>query len=129
MVRQDMERPVYTTLNEGVCLTCADDLMWASDFDTRSDVRHGHRPDLALSRDGRTVWVYGPDAMAGRCIDEDGAGGEHSLDKATTAVRHESCTVPLVCPAAAAFRRGAEPARMRWLDRVGVTPMAVPATP
>ncbi|MFI2209486.1 hypothetical protein [Streptomyces sp. NPDC020141] len=65
-VRQDLERVVYTTLNGVVCLTRAGDLLWASDFEPRSDVRHGHRPDCALSSDGRTVWVYRPDAMAGR---------------------------------------------------------------
>jgi hypothetical protein len=61
-VRQDLERVVYTTLNRVVCLTRAGDLMWASDFEPHSDVR---QPGCALSLDGRTVWVYRPDAMAG----------------------------------------------------------------
>ncbi|MFJ9566028.1 hypothetical protein ACIRQQ_39100 [Streptomyces fuscichromogenes] len=65
-VRSDLERVVYTTLNKVVCLTRAGDLVWAADFEPRSDVRHGHRPGCALSLDGRTVWVYRPDAMAQR---------------------------------------------------------------
>ncbi|MEV4680586.1 hypothetical protein [Streptomyces kurssanovii] len=62
----DLERVVYTTLNGVVCLTLAGDLVWTSDFEPHSDQRHGHRPGCALSGDGRTVWVYRPDAMAGR---------------------------------------------------------------
>ncbi|MFF8271650.1 hypothetical protein ACF059_30335 [Streptomyces sp. NPDC016562] len=66
VVRPDLERVVYTTLNGVVCLTRDGDLVWASDFERHSDVRHGHRPGCALSLDGRAVWVYRPDAMAGR---------------------------------------------------------------
>ncbi|MCL8015898.1 hypothetical protein [Streptomyces sp. AS02] len=66
VVRHDLEQVVYTTLNGVVCLTRAGDLVWASDFGPLSDVRHGHRPGCALSLDGRTVWVYRPDVMAGR---------------------------------------------------------------
>ncbi|MEU6164829.1 hypothetical protein [Streptomyces tanashiensis] len=62
----DLERVLYTTLNGVVCLTRAGGLVWASDFEPYSDERHGHRPGCALSLDGRTVWVYRPDAMAGR---------------------------------------------------------------
>lgn len=62
----DLERVVYTTLNGVVCLTRAGDLVWTSDFQPHSDQRHGHRPGCALSLDGRTVWVYRPDVMAGR---------------------------------------------------------------
>ncbi|MBD0837907.1 hypothetical protein [Streptomyces sp. TRM68416] len=65
-VRPDLERVVYTTLNGVVCLTQAGDLVWASDFEPHSHVLHGHRPGCVLSPDGRTVWVYRPDAMAGR---------------------------------------------------------------
>jgi hypothetical protein len=66
VVRPDLERVVYTTLNRVVCLTRAGDLAWASAFEPHSDVRYGHRPGCALSLDGRTVWVYRPDAMAER---------------------------------------------------------------
>ncbi|MFB6618762.1 hypothetical protein ACIGFK_02935 [Streptomyces sp. NPDC085524] len=62
----DLERVVYTTLNSVVCLTSAGDLVWASDFEPRSDEPYGHRPGCALSGDGRSVWVYRPDVMAGR---------------------------------------------------------------
>ncbi|MEU9243575.1 hypothetical protein [Streptomyces sp. NPDC048385] len=65
-VRSGLERVVYTTLNRLVCLMRTDDLVWAADFEPRSDVRHGHRPGCALSLNGWTVWVYRPDAMAGR---------------------------------------------------------------
>ncbi|MEU6355837.1 hypothetical protein ABZ896_42085 [Streptomyces sp. NPDC047072] len=66
VVRPDLERVVYTTLNGVVCLTRGGDLVWASDFEPHSDVLHGHRPGCALSPDGRTVWVYRPDGMARR---------------------------------------------------------------
>ncbi|MFF2195119.1 hypothetical protein [Streptomyces sp. NPDC058157] len=64
-VGPDLERVVYTTLNRVVCLTRAGELVWASEFEPHSDVPHGHRPGCVLSPDGRTVWVYRPDAMAG----------------------------------------------------------------
>ncbi|MFF2787909.1 hypothetical protein ACFVT6_14230 [Streptomyces sp. NPDC058049] len=66
VVRPDLERVVYVTLNAVVCLTRAGDLVWASAFEPHSDVRHGHRPGCSLSLDGRTVWVYRPDVMAQR---------------------------------------------------------------
>ncbi|MFF4389235.1 MULTISPECIES: hypothetical protein [unclassified Streptomyces] len=65
-VRPDLERVVYATPNGVVCLTRAGDVVWASTFEPRSDVRHGHRTGVSLSLDGRTVWVYRPDVMAGR---------------------------------------------------------------
>lgn len=90
VVRQDLERVVYTTLNGVVCLTRASDLVWASDFEPHSDVRHGHRPGCVLSVDGRTVWVYRPDAMAGR-------GGDqwvvYDTDSGTVLARRELETV------------------------------------
>ncbi|MFD3682930.1 hypothetical protein [Streptomyces sp. NPDC058613] len=66
VVRPDLERAVYTTLNRVVCLTRAGEPVWTSTFEPHSDVRHGHRPGCAMSLDGRTVWIYRPDAMAGR---------------------------------------------------------------
>ncbi|MEU2391900.1 hypothetical protein [Streptomyces sp. NPDC007369] len=87
----DLERVVYTTLNGVVCLTRAGDLVWASDFEPRSDQRYGHRPGCALSLDGRTVWVYRPDAMAGR-----GGGDQwvvHDADSGAVLVRRELKTV------------------------------------
>ncbi|MFD9030984.1 hypothetical protein ACFVZW_07530 [Streptomyces sp. NPDC059567] len=91
MVRHDLERVVYTTLNGVVCLTRAGDLVWASDFEPRSDVRHGHRPGCALSLDGRRLWLYRPDAMAGR-----GGGDQwvvHDADSGAVLARRELETV------------------------------------
>ncbi|MFF5767025.1 hypothetical protein ACWD5B_04880 [Streptomyces tanashiensis] len=87
----DLERVVYTTLNGVVCLTRAGGLVWASDFEPYSDERHGHRPGCALSLDGRTVWVYRPDVMAGR-------GGAdqwvvHDADSGAVMARRELETV------------------------------------
>ncbi|WAU82972.1 hypothetical protein O1Q96_26790 [Streptomyces sp. Qhu-G9] len=65
-VRPDLERVVYTTLDRVVCLTRTGDLAWASAFEPHSGRLHGHRPGCALSLDGRTAWIYRPDAMAGR---------------------------------------------------------------
>ncbi|MFF5808478.1 hypothetical protein [Streptomyces sp. NPDC012746] len=69
-VHPDLERVVYTTLNGVVCLTRSGDLAWASAFEPSSNVLHGHRPGCVLSLDGRTLWVYRPDAMAGRGEDQ-----------------------------------------------------------
>ncbi|MEU6841618.1 hypothetical protein ABZ930_07045 [Streptomyces sp. NPDC046716] len=91
VVRHDLEQVVYTTLNSVVCLTRGGDLVWASDFEPHSDVRHGHRPGCALSWDGRTVWVYRPDAMAGR-----GGGDQwvvHDAESGAILARRELETV------------------------------------
>ncbi|MFD8024056.1 hypothetical protein ACFV6G_27010 [Streptomyces lavendulae] len=90
-VRPDLERVVYTTLNGVVCLTRAGDPVWASDFEPHSDVPHGHRPGCALSPDGRTAWVYRPDAMAGR-----GGGDQwvvYDVDTGAVLARRELETV------------------------------------
>ncbi len=50
VVRQDLERVVYTTLNGVVCLTRAGDLMWASDR---------RRPRPLLLRPGVKPAYYG----------------------------------------------------------------------
>jgi hypothetical protein len=78
----DLERVVYTTLNEVVCLTRAGDVAWTSSFEPHSDQLHGHRPGCALSTDGRIVWVYRPDAMTGRA----GADQWMAYDTGTGAV-------------------------------------------
>ncbi|MEU4280851.1 hypothetical protein AB0F57_38970 [Streptomyces tanashiensis] len=87
----DLERVVYTTLNGVVCLTRAGGLVWTSDFEPYSGQRHGHRPGCALSLNGCTVWVYRPDAMAGR-------GGAdqwvvHDADSGAVIARRELETV------------------------------------
>ncbi|MFF2521348.1 hypothetical protein [Streptomyces liangshanensis] len=65
-VRPDLERAVYATANSVTCLTRSGDPVWTSYLEPRSDERYGHRPGCSWSLDGRTVWVYRPDAMAGR---------------------------------------------------------------
>ncbi|MER6384999.1 hypothetical protein ABT274_34725 [Streptomyces sp. NPDC001127] len=90
-VRLDLERVVYTTLNGVVCLTRAGDVVWTSNFEPHSDRPHDHRPGCALSLDGRTVWVYRPDAMAGR-----GGGDQwvvYDADSGAVLVRRELETV------------------------------------
>lgn len=90
-VRPDLERVVYTTLNGVLCLTRAGDPVWASNFEPHSDRPHGHRPGCVLSQDGRTVWVYRPDAMAGR-----GAKDQwvvHDADSGAVLARRELETV------------------------------------
>lgn len=90
-VRADLGRVVYTTLNGVVCLTRAGDLVWASAFEPHSDVRRGHQPGCALSLDGRTAWVYRPDAMAGR-----GGGDQwvvYDADSGTVVARRKLETV------------------------------------
>jgi hypothetical protein len=73
-VSVDLRRIVYTTLNSVVCLTRTGDLAWTSALEPHSDQPYGHRPGCAFAPDGRTVWVYRPDAMAGReCSDQWGA--------------------------------------------------------
>ncbi|MGW1466508.1 hypothetical protein ACWCPT_19425 [Streptomyces sp. NPDC002308] len=56
----------YTTLNAAVCVAADGTEVWRSEFEPESDERFGHRPGCALSSDGLVVWIYRPDAMAGR---------------------------------------------------------------
>ncbi|MFF6806140.1 hypothetical protein [Streptomyces sp. NPDC012616] len=56
----------YTTLDGVVCTTADGAEVWRSGFEPRSGRRSGHRPSCVLSSDGLVVWVYRPDAMAGR---------------------------------------------------------------
>ncbi|MEU5989251.1 hypothetical protein ABZ806_09755 [Spirillospora sp. NPDC047418] len=62
----DGKRAVYTTLNAAVCVTDVGGEIWRSAFEPPSDQVYGHRPGCALSTDEKAVWVYRPDAMAGR---------------------------------------------------------------
>ncbi|MFJ5304244.1 hypothetical protein [Streptomyces sp. NPDC088350] len=61
-----LQRAYYTTLNAVVCVTADGAETWRSRFEPWSDQQHGHRPSCVLSLDEHVVWVYGPDAMAGR---------------------------------------------------------------
>lgn len=62
----DLQRAVYTTLNAVVCVTHEGTEVWRWALEPLSDRPYGHRPGCVLSLDGRTVWVYRPDSMAGR---------------------------------------------------------------
>ncbi|WP_443064309.1 hypothetical protein [Streptomyces sp. NBC_00525] len=62
----DLKRAVYTTVNSVVCLRNDGKLLWTADFRPHSDRHHGNWPGCALSLDGRAVWVYRPDVIAGR---------------------------------------------------------------
>ncbi|MFC7986686.1 hypothetical protein [Streptomyces sp. NPDC057336] len=83
----DLDRVVYVTLNSVVCLTRAGDRVWAAEFEPHSDRRHGHRPGCALAPNGRSVWVYRPDAMAGRGDDDQWV--VHDADSGAVLVRRE----------------------------------------
>ncbi|MGW5344444.1 hypothetical protein [Streptomyces sp. NPDC004050] len=65
-VAADLQQAVYATLNAVVCVSDAGDVLWRVALDPYTDEPHGHRPGCVLSRDGQVVWVYRPDAMAGR---------------------------------------------------------------
>jgi hypothetical protein len=62
----DLQRAYYTTLNAVVCLSADGSEAWRYGLVPESTQRHGHRPGCLLSPDGRALWVYRPDAMAGR---------------------------------------------------------------
>lgn len=85
VVRPDLERAVYATPHDVVCVSRAGEVVWASAFEPRSGTRYGHQPDVALSRDGRTVWVYRPDAMAGRGDDQ---WVVHDAESGSVVARH-----------------------------------------
>lgn len=90
-VRGDLGRAVYTTLNAAVCVGRGGEVVWSEDFVPRSMERYGHHPGVAYSLDGRTVWVYRPDAMAGR-----GRGDQwvvHDAGNGAVLARHELSTV------------------------------------
>ncbi|WP_256916948.1 hypothetical protein [Streptomyces hilarionis] len=91
VVRPDLKRVVYTTLNTVVSLTRGGEPVWTAAFEPRSGERHGHRPGCALSLDGRTVWVYRPDAMAGRAEADQRVG--HDADDGTVLARRPLETV------------------------------------
>ncbi|MFI1358656.1 hypothetical protein ACH4TV_34585 [Streptomyces sp. NPDC020898] len=65
-VAAGLQHAYYTTLNAAVCVTADGAEVWRSQFEPQSDQQHGHRPSCVLSWDERVVWVYRPDAMAGR---------------------------------------------------------------
>ncbi|MGW4302652.1 hypothetical protein [Streptomyces sp. NPDC004376] len=90
-VRHDLERAVYTTPHGVVCLSRTGEPVWAADFEPRSEESHGHRPGCAFSLDGRTVWVYRPDAMTGRGDFDQWV--VHDTESGAVLARHELKTV------------------------------------
>lgn len=65
-VSADLQRAYYTTLDAVVCMTTDGIEVWRSELEPRAVERRGHRPSCVLSRHDEVVWVYRPDAMAGR---------------------------------------------------------------
>ncbi|MET8545861.1 hypothetical protein ABZW03_35285 [Kitasatospora sp. NPDC004799] len=65
-VAADLRHAYYTTLDAVVGVTADGAEVWRSRFEPAAAQVHGHRPGCALSSDGRVVWVYRPDEMAGR---------------------------------------------------------------
>ncbi|MFE6049179.1 hypothetical protein ACFQ6N_00300 [Kitasatospora sp. NPDC056446] len=65
-VSADLRRAYYTTLDAVVCVTADGAEVWRSAFEPKASERFGHWPGCALSADGLVLWVYRPDAMAGR---------------------------------------------------------------
>lgn len=66
VVSADLRHVYYTTPDAAVCVTADGAEVWRSEFKPPSDRRFGHWPSCVLSSGGRVVWVYRPDAMAGR---------------------------------------------------------------
>ncbi|MES9543138.1 hypothetical protein [Actinomadura sp. NPDC000600] len=60
------DRLVCTTKHEVVCLDRDGVELWRYTLLPRSTEKYGHMPSAAFSPDGTLVWVYRPDAMAGR---------------------------------------------------------------
>ncbi|WP_033222862.1 hypothetical protein [Kitasatospora phosalacinea] len=81
-VAPDLTRAYYTTLDAAVCVGADGAELWRSAVEGERTRERGHRPGCGLSADGRRLWFYRPDAMAGR--------GSHDgwtvLDAATGAV-------------------------------------------
>jgi hypothetical protein len=62
----DISRVVYTTKNAVACVTGGGDELWRYDLEPLSTREHGHSLSCKFSADGALVWLYRPDAMAGR---------------------------------------------------------------
>ncbi|MFJ9695648.1 hypothetical protein [Kitasatospora sp. NPDC101183] len=100
-VAADLSFACYTTLNALVRVAADGTEAWRAPFEPRSTAVHGHHPGCALSADGRVVWVYRPDAMAGRGREDrlvafDAATGEALAEEELETVGHGA--VQLVHP-------------------------------
>ncbi|WP_406194718.1 hypothetical protein OH807_05790 [Kitasatospora sp. NBC_01560] len=65
-VSDGLQLAYYATLNAVVCVSVEGAEVWRSLFEPQSEQPRGHRPSCTLSLDGRVLWVYRPDVMAGR---------------------------------------------------------------
>ncbi|BAJ33116.1 MULTISPECIES: hypothetical protein [Kitasatospora] len=65
-VAPDLGRAYYTTPDGAVCVGADGTERWRATAEPERTEDLGHHPGCALSRDGRLLWWYRPDAMAGR---------------------------------------------------------------
>ncbi|MEU3574647.1 hypothetical protein AB0E96_40510 [Kitasatospora sp. NPDC036755] len=65
-VAADLGRAYCATPDAVVCLTAEGAEAWRSRFEPAADHRYGTHPACELSADGRVLWVYRPDELAGR---------------------------------------------------------------
>ncbi|MFI6154369.1 YncE family protein [Kitasatospora sp. NPDC051170] len=85
-VAPDLARAYYTTMNALVAVAEDGTQVWRSAFDPESACVHSPTPGCALSPDGRVLWLYRPDARAGR-----GTGDRYlAVDAATGATLGEA---------------------------------------
>ncbi|WP_031077408.1 hypothetical protein [Streptomyces sp. NRRL WC-3742] len=94
-VAADLRHAWYTTLDALVCVTAEGGQLWRSPFEPASTEANGHHPGCEVSADGRVVWVYRPDAMAGRgtddrCVAFDAATGESLGEEELETVGHSA---------------------------------------
>ncbi|WBB68609.1 hypothetical protein [Micromonospora sp. WMMD812] len=83
---RDLTRAVYATAGTAVCVDRDGRQLWRLDFGPRREDSYVGHVSCAFSLDGQVVWIYRPDAMAGR-----GAGLDRwlAVDAATGAVLAE----------------------------------------
>ncbi|MFJ5231280.1 hypothetical protein ACIQBJ_15450 [Kitasatospora sp. NPDC088391] len=65
-VAADFARAWFTTADGAACLAADGTVRWRAVFGPGRTHGHGPRPECALSADGAALWVYRPDATAGR---------------------------------------------------------------
>ncbi|MFI9787635.1 hypothetical protein ACIHEI_29635 [Kitasatospora sp. NPDC051984] len=65
-VPADLARAYYATADGVVCVAADGQQVWRFGFAPEQGRSWSHAPNCALAPDGRSVWVYQPDVMAGR---------------------------------------------------------------
>ncbi|KDN80712.1 hypothetical protein [Kitasatospora cheerisanensis] len=65
-VPADLARAYYATPDAVVCVAADGEQLWRAPFRPEKTEEWGHTANCALSADDRQLWVYRPDAMAGR---------------------------------------------------------------